>query len=302
MSKRMPLQEHGLTTQGDAGSERSSIAVLMTSFNRRASTLRCLQAVYDQEQSTPRSLEIFLVDDLSRDGTAEAVREAFPDVHLTSGTGDLFWNRGMHLAFHEAMQRGFDYYLWLNDDTLLFPESLDVLLAASRALEESGVVSIVTGSTCDGSGSRSYGGVNLEGRWLRSLRGVQPAPDRVVTCDTMNGNCTLIPAKIAVALKNLDPAFHHSFGDLDYGFRAQKAGFAVNVAPGFLGSCVDNPRTNTWRDRTASLKVRWRHLNSAKGSPFPEWSRYCRRHLGPLWPLYAVSPYFKTVLTGLLRR
>lgn len=302
----MPVQEQDPAmyqqTTAAIAPKPYSIAVLMTSFNRRESTLRCLEAVRRQAHRLSYSLEIFLVDDLSRDGTVEAVREAFPEVHLFLGTGDLFWNRGMHRAFGEAMRAGFDYYLWLNDDTLLFPHALDALLEASLVLQATGALSIVTGSTCDNAGKRSYGGIAFQGRWIRSIEAVQPSLDRVVACDTMNGNCTLIPAAIAVALHNLDPAFHHSFGDLDYGFRARRAGFSVHVAPGFVGTCTDNPQANTWRDRSASFKVRWRHLNSAKGSPFPEWSTYCRRHLGPLWPLYAVSPYAKTLFTGFFRR
>ena len=289
------------TASPHSGASPSSIAVLMTSFNRRQSTLQCLENLYAQEKSRPRSLKVFLVDDRSRDGTVEAVRKQFPDVAISLGSGDLFWNRGMHQAFKEAMQEGFDYYLWLNDDTLLVPHALDTLLSAAEALQESGIVSIVTGSTVNAqSGKRTYGGVTLEGRWLRSLKAVQPDEHMARPCDTMNGNFTLIPRQIADRVGNLDPIFHHSFGDLDYGFRTRSAGFAVHVAPGFIGSCADNSHQDTWRDRTASMKTRWRQLRSPKGSPFHEWSTYCRRHMGPLWPLYAVSPYVKTLVRGIL--
>jgi GT2 family glycosyltransferase len=117
----------------------------------------------------------------------------------------------------------------------------------------------------------------------------------------MNGTCTLVPHKIAEALGNLDGHFRHSLGDLDYGFRARSAGFHVYLAPGYLASCAGNPQSGTWLDTQLPFGVRWRHLTSPKGAPFPAWSLYCRRHLGPLWPLYAVSPYIKTLVTSLIR-
>jgi hypothetical protein len=35
---------------------------------------------------------------------------------------------------------------------------------------------------------------------------------------------------------------------------------------------------------------------SPKGAPFREWLLYTRRHFGWRWPLYALSPYVKTLL------
>ncbi len=276
--------------------ERPSVAVLMTSFNRREQTLLCLEKLFAQVALPDLGLRVILVDDASTDGTAEAVRARFPAVVVLAGTGKLYWNGGMRVAFAHALEREFDFYLWLNDDTQLFPTALETMFAAHRNLREQGINAILTGSTCDdATGKRSYGGCRWRDGWKRELEPVQPAEDRPVLCDTMNGNCTLIPASIAEAVGNLDGRFTHSFGDFDYGFRASRAGFTTYAAPGFVGACSDNARQGTWRDRSASLRKRWAHLNSAKGSPFREWTVYCRRHLGYLWPLYVVSPYVKTV-------
>ena len=279
-----------------------SIAVLIACFNRRDHTLKCLEMLTAQRTEEPRSVQVILVDDGSTDGTGDAVRNAFPEVRILTGSGNLFWNGGMRLAFAEALKSDFDFLLWLNDDTELFPTALDVLLRTARNLEEQGITAIITGSTCDRiTGERTYGGELQRKRWFgyRCVP-VLPLPQHSQPCDTMNGNCTLIPRKIVSALGNLDVAFTHSFGDTDYGFRARSAGFSIYIAPGYLGSCSHNTRLGTWRDRSASFRRRWRNLNSAKGSPFPEWSVYCRRHLGPLWPLYVISPYVKTVASSVL--
>ena len=279
--------------------DRPTIAVLMTCFNRRDLTLRCLEALYAQQQSEPRRLTTILVDDGSRDGTAAAVSERFPQVRVLAGKGNLYWNGGMRVAFGEALREGFDYYVWLNDDTMLQPQALDVLLRTNHGLAAEGITAIVTASTCEAStGKRSYGGVLISrGLVTRSLVALEPSASEAIACDTMNGNCTLIPRAIADRIGNLEEGFTHSFGDLDYGLRATSSGFAVYTAPGYLGSCSDNSRSGTWRDKQSSFRKRWRHLTSPKGSPFKEWALYCRRHQGPLWPLYVISPYAKTLLT-----
>ena len=274
----------------------------MTCFNRREQTLRCLEQLAAQKDQDSYDLTIFLVDDASTDGTYEAVRKDFPSVRLLRSEGNLYWNQGMRVAFEKAMAVGFNAYLWLNDDTMLLPDAVSRLLATHRDLDRSGTTAIVTGSTYGPTGNLSYGGFCWQTGWKRLLLPVEPQTDRSTACDTMNGNCTLIPRAVAEAVGNLDAGFHHSFGDFDYGFRARAAGFGIYVAPGYFGICSDNPRERTWRDRSASFRQRWRHLNSAKGSPLPEWSMYCRRHLGSLWPIYAASPYVKTFLTAPFRR
>jgi GT2 family glycosyltransferase len=123
-------------------------------------------------------------------------------------------------------------------------------------------------------------------------------PDHLepIECDTMNGNFTLIPASVAGRMGNLDRAFRHQLGDYDYGLRARKAGIPIVIAPGYFGHCSDNPVNGTWRDQSQPLAKRWRHLLSPKGAPLHEWLLYTRRHFGWRWPLYAFSPYIKTLL------
>jgi GT2 family glycosyltransferase len=243
-------------------------------------------------------MTVILLDDASPDGTAEEVAERFPEVEVLHGTGDLFWNRGMHVAFAKALDRVFDYYLWLNDDTELFENAIDVILASSASLQRQGLAAIVTGATCDPlTGLRTYGGISRTWRWngVRDTP-VQPQPDTSVRCDTMNGNCTLIPRVAAARLGNLEKRFRHHYGDFDYGFRARRAGIGVYVAPGFAGTCILNTNVGLWRSRRASLRSRWKDLMSPKGAPPLEWLLLARRHYGYLWPLYFLSPYVKTLL------
>ncbi len=273
------------------------IAALAASYNRKELTLASLQSLFGQRGVAHIELTVFLVDDASRDGTAEAVAARFPQVRVLRGDGNLFWNGAMRVAFDGAMREGFDAYLWFNDDSRFYEDALSRLLDHAEQAASKGVNAIVAGSMLDPhTGKTSYGGFRIFERGFRwSLQTLSPDETDALPCDTINGNFTLLPAAIVGKLGNLDPIFRHQFGDVDYGLRARKGGFQLLVAPGYLGECLSNSDEHTWRDRSWPRQKRWAQLMSPKGAPIREWIHFTRRHYGWRWPLYAISPYFKTL-------
>jgi GT2 family glycosyltransferase len=279
-----------------------TIAVLMTSFNRRKVTLKSLTALFDQQKVEGISVTVFLVNDSSTDGTTEAVESSFPKVRVLQGNGTLFWNGGMRMAFDAAMQESFDAYLFLNDDTALYSDALERVTACARTWLAASTPAIVVGSTrSPESGIHSYGGIAMRGHGFAVRHEkILPGDSLSIDCDTMNGNVALVPREIAEVVGNVDNRFRHQFGDFDYGLRARRAGFSVVVAPGYVGECRPNSPAGTWRDPSLSFSKRWRNLTSPKGVPFGEWLLFTRRHYGWRWPFYAVSPYLKTILSSTL--
>ena len=79
------------------------IAVLLTVYNRKESTIKCLRNLHQCEMPIDNELEVFITNDGCTDGTPEAIREEFPEVHIVEGDGTLYWNRGMIAAWKEAV-------------------------------------------------------------------------------------------------------------------------------------------------------------------------------------------------------
>lgn len=113
------------------------LAVLMTCHNRKDKTMTCLSSLYKASQPIDYSIDVFLVDDGSTDGTGEAVKEKYPEVNIIKGDGSLFWNQGMRLAWNVASSRcSYDFYLWLNDDVILFEHALRELIDTEKNIAQ----------------------------------------------------------------------------------------------------------------------------------------------------------------------
>jgi GT2 family glycosyltransferase len=280
---------------------RTRIVGVLTCFNRKAMTLACLGALESAAGYAQVDLGAIVVDDASTDGTAVAIRSEYPWVKVIDGSGALFWNRGMYVGFGVALQRPADYYLWLNDDTVLVEDALRSLLQQSEQLRRAeGTPVIVVGATAErSSGQVTYGGRVTRSRLRRFKYDLVWDEKRPVPCEAIEGNCVLIPREVAQEVGNLDPTFEHAIGDTDYGLRALRAGFRSFVGAGIVGYCSDNSTAGTHQDESLSLRRRWQLLLSRKGLPMRSWLHFTRRHGGLLWPLYFSWPYVRWISSAL---
>ena len=254
------------------------IAVLITVHNRIEKTCRCLRCLEKAISLAKDSVHIFLVDDASSDETADVLDKEFPQVRRINGDGDLYWNRGMHLAWqHAAAHADYDHYLWLNNDTYLFEESLDQLLAASSQLSDD---SILCGQTIsEGTSDRTYGGCNRGGTPLIYQDGRAP-------CDIINGNCVLIPRAVFNVLGFLDATFPHSIGDNDYSLRGAAAGIPSYAVKHPVAYCESNTGLATWENPKIPMSKRIHALYSplCPGHPI-HFFRFRWRHFGVRWAI-----------------
>lgn len=270
-----------------------NIAVLLATFNRKEKTLSCLHSLYAQE-GLPEDLKIsvFLTDDNSADGTREAVRLAFPEVRIFKGSGNLFWAGGMRNSWTEARRTDPDYYLLLNDDTLLEKDAICRLLAY-YTLNGSVPNALAIGSTIDSENEISYGG-----RKLYNQKKVQNytaySETEYVECDLANANIMLVPREIVNAIGILSERYTHSIADFDYTLTAKKAGFKAVVMPGVLGSCIDD-HGNNWKSPAVSLKDRINYLKSPKGLAYKEYMGFIRLHFPSHVPEAFVKLWMKTL-------
>lgn len=252
-----------------------TIAALLTVHNRKEKTLSCLHKLFDQNSIDEYQLEVYLTDDGCTDGTIEAVSKQFPSIKVIHGTGNLFWNRGMHLAWKTASEtKDYDFYLWLNDDTIMEQNALSTLLKTSAKFNNEAII-VGTTTALNNQQEITYGGRNRKGNLLKPSE--EPIP-----CDYFNGNIVLFPRYVYQEVGLNDPSFHHALGDFDYGLRATKAEIKSIVTPGILGQCDEHNELPTWCNPQKTFKKRWQTFRSPLGQNPEEFFIFELRHNGLL--------------------
>lgn len=252
--------------------ENIRFAILLTSFNRKDKTLQCIESLYTTFYNI--NYDIYLVDDGSIDGTSEVISKIYPKVNLIKGNGNLFWNRGMHLAWKTALKNyDYDYYLWLNDDVILNKDGFEEIFVCSNL---SGKNSIISGiiNNCENKNEILYGGYNKNGKLLIPNNSLQ-------NIYFMNGNVVMIPKEVYKKIGILDPKYHHDLGDVDYGLRAIKSGINVYCTRKPIACGIKNTISRLRKNNTSFIN-RLKILYSPLGSP-PLINFYFRKkHFGIL--------------------
>ena len=263
------------------------ICVVMASYNRRDVTLAGIASLYNLDgRGTAWHLQVVLLDDASPDGTAQAVKAKFPEVTVLHGTGNLFWGGGMHAAMIEALKTTPDFTVLYNDDVILFPSAMSQMLADydKATLQTGDPKQVIVGAVTDpATGQLTYSGFVRAHLWDPSkLTRIAPSNSALTPCDTMNGNFVLVPRAVTRIIGPVDPSFVQQLGDLDYGYRARRAGASIWLARGTVGTCAPNLRPPPWRKPGLGLLGRWRALNTPHGLPLRSWVTFMWRWGGPV--------------------
>lgn len=106
------------------GLDRPELSIIIVSFNTRDLLRDCLTSAL--HMAAAFTTEIFVVDNASRDNSAEMVEHEFPAVRLIRTTENVGFGRANNLALQRARGR---YLVLLNSDAFLQESALDRAIA-----------------------------------------------------------------------------------------------------------------------------------------------------------------------------
>lgn len=109
------------------------IAVLIVSYNTRDLTVRAVDTLLAQ---THTPMEVVVIDNGSEDGSAEAVEQYYPTVHVIRSSSNLGFARANNLASKHTSS---PYLLLLNSDTEVLPTAVDHLLEFAKRRPDAGI-------------------------------------------------------------------------------------------------------------------------------------------------------------------
>jgi len=123
---------------------RPIVTTIVLAWNRREETLACLASLAGLETPYGHDHRIVLVDNGSTDGTAAAVREAFPALAVLALPDNAGFAAGMNAGIRHALAGAANWTLLVNNDTVAEPNLLRRLLEAADGPD----VGLVTPTVC----------------------------------------------------------------------------------------------------------------------------------------------------------
>jgi N-acetylglucosaminyl-diphospho-decaprenol L-rhamnosyltransferase len=219
---------------------RCDITIIIVSYNTQAMTLECIRSVL--EQTSVARCEVIVVDNASKDGSADAIRRNFPDIKLIASAENLGFARANNLAARHAHG---SRLLLLNPDTVILDHAIDRLhefatenpscrIWGGRTLFADGSLNPTScwrhatlwSIFCFAAGltklKRNVFNPEAYGRWQR---------DSVREVDIVTGCFLLIDRQLWQQLEGFDPAFFMYAEEADLCLRARKLGARPTITP-----------------------------------------------------------------------
>lgn len=218
------------------------LSIIIVSWNVKSDLADCIRSV---AQNRPAGeYEVIVVDNASADGSAEMVKEQFPEVILVVNEENLGFATANNVGIAKSCG---EYILLLNPDTIVHPGSLDALLKFMDDNDDVGVCGPKLLNT-DGTTQHSARGFpTLRGvvhcftimRAIPIFRGQYNkwmmrdfAHDRQADVDQVMGAALMVRRSIVEQLGGMDEAFFMYYEEVDLCYRIKQAGWRIVFTPG----------------------------------------------------------------------
>ncbi len=216
----------------NVATRQPELFVVVLNWNGKEDLLECFGSL----RGTTYPIQVILVDNGSKDNSVAEVRARFPEVSIIVNKTNVGFS-GNNVGMEEALRRGADYVLLLNNDTWVEPHCFQELI---RAAEENPEVGILSPRICyysnpeliwyDGGKLDNVNGF-LRHSHINSDRLTGSVDDRPMQLDYVCGCAMLIRRQVIEKIGALDKRFFMYWEDADFSLRARQAGFRLLHVP-----------------------------------------------------------------------
>lgn len=208
------------------------VYIVILTWNGKQNTLDCLLSLESVWSEHTRGI---VVDNGSSDGTAEAVRANYPELIVLRNEENLGFTGGNNVGMRDALNRGADYILLLNNDTIVDPEFVGKMLEVALSSDRIGFVSpkICFADSPDllwFAGAR-FNPLTGYGRVIGYREKDRGQYDDIREIDRPCGCAVLVSRRLCEEAGLLDPGIFLYMDEVEWMLRARKKGFTSFYAP-----------------------------------------------------------------------
>lgn len=218
------------------------VAAVVVNWNGGAANVACLAVLRDAPLA-----RIVFVDNASTDGSRELVRESFPEVEILENPANLGFGEASNRGARRALEHGCDAVLFVNNDVLLRPAEIALLVAE---LERDAALGFVGPRVLDARDPTRIWAAGGRLSWRQNLttligQGESDSERFRVTRDVdYVVGCALLARREAFeAASGFDPRYFAYSEDVDLALRAKRLGWKSRVVGG--ASALHLPSSST---------------------------------------------------------
>lgn len=228
---------------GHGGRGTKPVSVIVVTYNSAADIGACVESVAASSVPT----EIIVVDNASRDATvrvAEAAMRGLPQARLIANRDNLGFAAAVNIGLRAAQG---DFFLLLNPDSILRPDTIERALGALVADPKAGMAGclLLNPDGTEQAGARRYtptpwrslmrvlrlDRVLHHPRFGSFLMHQEPLPDKPTAIEAIAGAFMLVRREALEQVGPMDEGYFLHCEDLDWCLRFRKGGWNVLFVP-----------------------------------------------------------------------
>lgn len=264
------------------GREAGEIVAVVLNYRLADDTVQCVESLLGSGAASPI---VIVVDNGSGDGSAERIAAACPGVEMIPLPSNLGYAGGNNVGMRRALERGADCVLVINNDCVIAPDALSLMVERARS-RGADIVSpkILDFFAKDLIQYAGYRNIHLLAQGVPVGEGQRDGArfDEEREMDAAPGCAMLLSRRLLESVGLFDEQFFAYSEELDLCRRAREKGCTILFVPG----------ARVWHKKAATL-----HSESPDYVYLLTRGRliYARKHLGWLPFLCVFLPYFLAI-------
>jgi GT2 family glycosyltransferase len=223
----LEMDRHDMTN-----SAQPKVFVLILSYNGKKWLEECLPSVLAMDYP---NYEVVVIDNGSSDGTAEYLESEFPEIQTVAINPNVGYARGFNAGIEYAATHGAEYFLIMNNDTVIDPNAVTELVRTAGKSKDVGFVSGKVYYHKDPLRLQTAGRLNdkltLVGKHVGFGEYDVGQYDEEREYDFVDDVFLLVKKEVYERIGGYDENFFLHWEETDWCVRARRAGFRILYTP-----------------------------------------------------------------------
>lgn len=268
-----------------------TVMIGILNWNQKEDTLECIEST---EQIKFPKCRIVVVDNGSRDGSVETIRQKHSGVVILANAMNRGAAGGRNDLLDYFLKSGDEYLMFLDNDAKILPDTFEHLIVEINRSSSIGAIGLKAYYQDRPNIFWSRGGGVLNpvwGRFEKSGRkeNDQGQYDKAEEIDSVPAGFTFMKRDVAVKVPRMDERYFIYYEDSDWCFKVKRAGYrimtsekarAYHKASSSLG--MASPLFYYYRTRNLMLFMKTHHNTS-------DFVRFCIVHFGYQLPRHLLT-------------